>query len=273
MRQQNENEDAAPMRPPFTSKLFAPKIYDENKYPLNITRPLTENNSHKLPVASAAVDCPVKHNDLTEKENKENKSDIDEQPIVTKRMGRDSMCTTAQRILPTPAPRRNSLIPMRIISAVPKFSPPLFPLRPIQAEEVEEDSNWDGSKCLPKLTTQDSPKELKTAKELTVQQIVRHLSAKTGTFCLDVTIEVTIHQETDGPPDRPSLGGQKWDILPRLDGLSNFWRPTISTVAQWPEKGLLPWLDGIIDGPPRTWRSFRSTVRVGRFRHRLVKWA
>ncbi|KAF3655416.1 hypothetical protein FXO38_12357 [Capsicum annuum] len=178
MRQQNEKENAAPMRPPFTSKLFAPKIYDENKYPLNITRPLTENNSHKLPVAAAAVDCPVKHNDLTEKENKENKSDIDEQPIVTKRMGRDSMCTTAQRILPTPAPRRNSLIPMRTISAVPKFPPPFFPLRPIQSEEVEEDSNRDGSKCLPKLTAQDSPKELKTASKKLSSVLRRSLQKK-----------------------------------------------------------------------------------------------
>ncbi|KAF3649997.1 Kinesin-4 [Capsicum annuum] len=163
MRQQNEEEDAAPMRPPLASKLFAPKIYDENKYPLNITRPLTENNSHKLPVASATVDCPVKHNDLTEKENKENNPDIDEQPIVPKRMGRASMCTIAQRILPTPAPRRNSLIPMRTVSAVPKLPPPLFPLRPIQSEEVEEDGDDAGSKCLPEPTAQDSPKELKTA--------------------------------------------------------------------------------------------------------------
>ncbi|PHT75924.1 Transcription factor bHLH35 [Capsicum annuum] len=53
--------------------------------------------------------------------------------------------------------------------------------------------------------------------ELTVHQIIRHSSAKTRTLYLDVTVEVTIHQETDGPPDRPSLGGQKRDILPRLD--------------------------------------------------------
>ncbi|PHT86325.1 Gibberellin 20 oxidase 2 [Capsicum annuum] len=31
--------------------------------------------------------------------------------------------------------------------------------------------------------------------------IVRYMSAKTGTFCLNMTIEVMIHQETDGPPD------------------------------------------------------------------------
>ncbi|KAJ8527769.1 hypothetical protein K7X08_015220 [Anisodus acutangulus] len=181
MRQQNEEEDAAaPTRPPLSSKISALKTCDENKFPLNITRPLTENNSHKLSVASATVDCPLKRNDyLTEKENKKNNPDIDEQPVVVpKRMGRASMCPIAQRVLPTPVPRRNSLIPLRTVSAVPKLPPPLFPLRSIQSEETE-DSDGVGSKCLlTELTVQDSPKELKMANKKLSSVLRRSLQKK-----------------------------------------------------------------------------------------------
>lgn len=176
MRQQNEEEDA-PTRPPLATKISALKTCDENKFPLNITRPLTENNSHKLSAASATVDCHFKHNDLTEKENKENNPDIDEQPVVLKRMGRASMCPITHRILPTPAPRRNSLIPMRTLSAVPKLPPPLFPLRSIQSEELEDADGVD-SKCLPEPTLQDSPKELKTASKKLNSVLRRSLQKK-----------------------------------------------------------------------------------------------
>ncbi|KAK6774691.1 hypothetical protein RDI58_029930 [Solanum bulbocastanum] len=177
IRQQNEEEDAAPTRLPLSSKISALKTCDENKFPLNITRPLTENNSYKLSVPSATVDCPLKHNDLTEKENKENNPDIDEQPVVLKRLGRASMCPIAHRILPTPAPRRNSLIPIRTLSAVPKLPPPLFPLRSIQSEEMEDADGVD-SKCLPEPTPQDSPKELKTASKKLNSVLRRSLQKK-----------------------------------------------------------------------------------------------
>ncbi|CAN4097012.1 unnamed protein product [Withania somnifera] len=179
MRQQHEEEDAAPLRPPLASKISAQKTCDENKYPLNITRPLMENNSYKHSVVSATVDCPLKHNELSEKENKENNPDIDEQPVVPKRMGRASMCPIAHRILPTPAPRRNSLIPLplRTLSAVPKLPPPLFPLRSIQSEEME-DADGFGSKYLPEPTAQDSPKELKTASKKLSSVLRRSLQKK-----------------------------------------------------------------------------------------------
>lgn len=176
MRQQNE-EDAAPTRPPLASKISAQKTCDDNKFLLNITRPLTENTSHKLSVVSATVDCPLRHNDLTEKENKENNPYIDEQPVVPRRIGRASMCPIAHRILPTPAPRRNSLIPMRTLPAVPKLPPLLFPLRSIQSEEME-DANWVDSKCLPEPTPQDSPKELKTANKKLSSVLRRSLQKK-----------------------------------------------------------------------------------------------
>ncbi|KAF3643079.1 hypothetical protein FXO37_22179 [Capsicum annuum] len=83
-------------------------------------------------------------------------------------------------------------------------------------------------------------------RKLTVHQIIRHSGGRNRTFCLNLTIPLTVRQIFDGPPFWLSQDGQK--------------------------KGLLPWLDGTIDDPPRTWRSFRSTVRPGRFRHRLVKW-
>ncbi|KAK4727921.1 hypothetical protein R3W88_032838 [Solanum pinnatisectum] len=178
IRQQNEEEDATPTRLPLASKISALKTCDESKFPLNITRPLTENNSYKLSVPSATVDCPLKHNDLTEKENKENNPDIDEQPVVLKRLGRASMCPIAHRILPTPAPRRNSLIPIRILSAVPKLPPPLFPLRSIQSEEMMEDADGVDSKCLPEPTPQDSPKELKTASKKLNSVLRRSLQKK-----------------------------------------------------------------------------------------------
>uniref|UniRef100_M1AD89 Kinesin-like protein n=2 Tax=Solanum tuberosum TaxID=4113 RepID=M1AD89_SOLTU len=177
MRQQNEEEDAAPTRLPLASKISVLKTCDENKFPLNIPRPLTENNSYKLSVPSATVDCPLKHNDLTEKANKENNPDIDEQPVALKRLGRASMCPIAHRILPTPAPRRNSLIPIRTLSAVPKLPPPLFPLRSIQSEEMEDADGVD-SKCLPEPTSQDSPKELKTASKKLNSVLRRSLQKK-----------------------------------------------------------------------------------------------
>ncbi|MCD7473626.1 hypothetical protein HAX54_015684 [Datura stramonium] len=176
MRQQNE-EDAAPARPPLASKISAQKTCDDNKFPINITRPLTENNSHKLSVVSATVDCPLRHNDLTEKENKENNPYIDEQPVAPRRMGRASMCPIAHRILPTPAPRRNSLIPLRTLSAVPKLPPPFFPLRSIQSEEMEDADEVD-TKCLPEPTPQDSPKELKTASKKLSSVLRRSLQKK-----------------------------------------------------------------------------------------------
>ncbi|PHU00617.1 hypothetical protein BC332_30404 [Capsicum chinense] len=61
---------------------------------------------------------------------------------------------------------------------------------------------------------------------LMVHKIVCHLSDKTGTFYLYVTVEVTVRQETDGPPTWPSHDDLK--------------------------KESLPWIDGELDGPPGT---------------------
>ncbi|KAF3641918.1 hypothetical protein FXO37_22747 [Capsicum annuum] len=51
-----------------------------------------------------------------------------------------------------------------------------------------------------------------------VHQVVRHSSAKSRSFCLVMTVEVMVRQESDSPPDRPSLGVQEWAILFRPDG-------------------------------------------------------
>ncbi|PHT31984.1 hypothetical protein CQW23_28321 [Capsicum baccatum] len=53
---------------------------------------------------------------------------------------------------------------------------------------------------------------------LMVHKIVRHLSAKIGTFYLDVTVEVTVRQEIDGLPTRPSHDGLKKESLLGLTG-------------------------------------------------------
>ncbi|PHT59645.1 hypothetical protein CQW23_02008 [Capsicum baccatum] len=42
---------------------------------------------------------------------------------------------------------------------------------------------------------------------LTVHQVIHHSSAKSGSFCLVVMVEVTVHQESNSPPNHPSLGG------------------------------------------------------------------
>ncbi|XP_019235363.1 PREDICTED: kinesin-like protein KIN-14Q isoform X2 [Nicotiana attenuata] len=176
--QQNEEQEAAPTRPPFANKISAQKTCDENKYPpLNTTRPLTENNFHKLSMASATVDCPFKQNNLSEKENKENNPDIDEKLVVPKRTGRASMCPIANRILPKPAPRRNSLVPLRYVAPVTKFTPSLLPLRSIQAEETEDAEGVD-SNCLPEPTPQCSPKELKSVSKKLNSVLRRSLQKK-----------------------------------------------------------------------------------------------
>ncbi|XP_009778437.1 kinesin-like protein KIN-14Q isoform X2 [Nicotiana tabacum] len=176
--QPNEEQEAAPTRPPFANKISAQKTCDENKYPpLNTTRPLTENNFHKLSMASATVDCPFKQNGLIEKENKENNPDIDEQVAVLKRTGRASMCPIANRILPKPAPRRNSLVPLRYVAPVTKFPPSLLPLRSIQAEETEDAEGVD-SNCLPEPTPQCSPKELKSVSKKLNSVLRRSLQKK-----------------------------------------------------------------------------------------------
>ncbi|XP_075098363.1 kinesin-like protein KIN-14Q isoform X1 [Nicotiana tabacum] len=175
IEQQNEKQEAAPMRPPFANKISVQKTYDENKDPpINTTRPLTENNFHKLSMAPATVDCPFKQNNLTEKENN---PDIDEQVVVPKRSGRASMCPIANRILPAPAPRRNSLVPLRYVAPVTKFPPSLLPLRSIQAEETEDAEGVD-SKCLPEPTSQCSPKELKSVSKKLNSVLRRSLQKK-----------------------------------------------------------------------------------------------
>ncbi|KAA8524934.1 hypothetical protein F0562_011428 [Nyssa sinensis] len=157
MRQQQEEQNFAPMRPPLATKPFGiHKNLHEGKEQVNLTRPLTENNSYKL-ILSPPMDGFVKHSDPTEKENN---PDMAEQLLVPKQTGRASICTTAQRIPIAPAPRRNSLIPLPSAPGSAKFPHPLVPLPPIQADK--KDADGGEPKSLDEPTPWESPKEHKS---------------------------------------------------------------------------------------------------------------
>ncbi|XP_052179062.1 kinesin-like protein KIN-14Q [Diospyros lotus] len=159
MRQQQEDQNCAPARPPLASRPFGMhKNFNEGKEQLNQTRPLTDNNSYKLPSPPPTTDTVVKQNDPTEKENN---PELAEQPMMPKRTGRASLCPTVQKIPSSSAPRRNSLIPLPSAVNLAKITQPLVPLPPIQAN-MSEETDGDEAKSFPEPTPWDSPKDHKS---------------------------------------------------------------------------------------------------------------
>ncbi|GFY97654.1 di-glucose binding protein with Kinesin motor domain-containing protein [Actinidia rufa] len=168
-QQQQEEQNSALSRPPLSSRPLQ-KNFNEGKEQvvLNHTRPFAELNSYKLP----SPDGIVKHNDPTEKENN---PEMAEQPLPpAKRTGRVSLCPTLQRIPATPAPRRNSLIPLPSAPGLAKFPQPLLPLPPIQDDKKEERDGFEDKGFL-EPTPWDSPKEHKSGggKNIKVSSILR----------------------------------------------------------------------------------------------------
>ncbi|CAH2068556.1 unnamed protein product, partial [Thlaspi arvense] len=142
MRQLQEEQNSAVTRPPLATRpLGLNKNFNEGKEQVNHIRPLSENNTCKLPSTPP-------HNDPSEKENN---PDIAEQIFIPKRTGRASLC-----------PEHSHLF-----SSTACISDPL-PLPTILAGK-KEDTEGVEAKGFPEPTPlENSPKELKSGgKKLT----------------------------------------------------------------------------------------------------------
>ncbi|CAK9151811.1 unnamed protein product [Ilex paraguariensis] len=176
LRQQQEEPNSALVKPPFAARPFGiNKNFSEGKEQIDFTRPLTENNSCKPPMAPhPPVDGFDTYNDCAEKEN--NPKMAEQQPLLPKRTGRASLCPTAQRILAVPAPRRNSLIPLPI-SGTAKLPSSLLPLTPIQADMKADVSEVEAKGFL-EPTPWDSPKDRKSGTKKLSSILRRSLQKK-----------------------------------------------------------------------------------------------
>lgn len=118
------------------------------KDPINVIRPLSENNNNKPLPPSTTADNFLKHSSAVQKENKPEMGDEQQLP---RRTGRASICTTANRIPAVPAPRRNSLIPLPSTMTMAPLPP--MPLQlPIDSirEEIDEVVESKGLELTPR---------------------------------------------------------------------------------------------------------------------------
>ncbi|KAI8552295.1 hypothetical protein RHMOL_Rhmol06G0255500 [Rhododendron molle] len=172
MRQQQEEEqNSALSRPPLATRpLGVLKNLNEGKE-LTHNRPFSELNSYKLPPPPPPIEAICKHVDPMEKEN--NPKIADQPQVVPKRTGRASLCPIAQRVLPAPAPRRASLIPLPSAVGSTKFPQPFLHLPPIQANKKEETEIE--AKCYPEPMNWggNSPKEHKSGGKKLINSILR----------------------------------------------------------------------------------------------------
>ncbi|KAF7141639.1 hypothetical protein RHSIM_Rhsim06G0183600 [Rhododendron simsii] len=172
MRQQQEEEqNSALSRPPLANRpLGVLKNFNEGKE-LTHNRPFSELNSYKLPPPPPPIDAICKHVDPMEKEN--NPKIADQPLVVPKQTGRASLCPIAQRVLPAPAPRRASLIPLPSAVGSTKFPQPFLHLPPIQANKKEETEIE--AKCYPEPMNWggNSPKEHKSGGKKLINSILR----------------------------------------------------------------------------------------------------
>lgn len=175
MKHLEEEQNTAPMRPPLANRqLGSYKNINEtvssvlSKDQVNLPRPLSENNSWKLPMPLHPADGFLKHIDPTEKENI---LEMAEQTLP-KRTGRASICNMARRIPAPPAPRRSSLIPFPSAPSSATLPLPLLPIPPCQADKKEDTSGSEANN-LPEQTPSDSPKKLKIGGTKKLSSILR----------------------------------------------------------------------------------------------------
>ncbi|GAV78676.1 Kinesin domain-containing protein [Cephalotus follicularis] len=165
MKQQQEVQDTDAPRPPLANQLLGSnKNISERasnaliKEQANQTHPLSENNSTKPPIHLPPADGVVNYNNPAEKENNPEMAD---HLLLPKRTGRASICPLSGQIPVTPAPRRNSLMPLpskpspapRRNSLMPLFEPLLL-VPKLKAE--------DTFNCLPEQTPCFSPTGMKS---------------------------------------------------------------------------------------------------------------
>ncbi|XP_068654035.1 kinesin-like protein KIN-14Q isoform X2 [Aristolochia californica] len=126
--QQQEEQQTAITKPPLAMRQTGTRQVSDPpttsiKDLVNVIRPLTDYNSNKsqLPPISGLLKYKYVQ--------KENKPEVAEEPTMTRRPSRASICTTARRIQVTPVPqRRNSLIPLPSAATATPLHPPVRPM-------------------------------------------------------------------------------------------------------------------------------------------------
>lgn len=142
MKQEREELNCDPVRPPLTTKLIG----------VNNTQLKSKDQSNLTHLSDEFTFCPVPMGTYVRKNDsldKENNQMIAEQLRLPKQTGRLSV-GPVQKIPTTPAQRRHSLIPQPSLPANKSF----LPLTPIQAEDGGVEMS-----CLPEQIPCDSPKD------------------------------------------------------------------------------------------------------------------
>ncbi|XP_021732678.1 kinesin-like protein KIN-14Q isoform X3 [Chenopodium quinoa] len=139
MRQQFEDQNSAPNRPPLVAKTLGTlkNANDLTSDSPSLPRLFSDHNNHKTPSSFLLADSFLPE--------KENNPEIGELLMQPKKTGRASLCPTAQRIPVASNPRRNSLIPLPS-TPMTLDHPSTLPFPPPLENEKEERNEVD--KCL-----------------------------------------------------------------------------------------------------------------------------
>ena len=162
MKHQQEEQNAAPIRSPLGNRPLGTlkNVSDAlAKDQLNSIQPLFEKNGYKGQVGFRPMNEFVKYIDPTEKENN---PEMVEQSLLPKRSGRASICPMSRRLPAVSAPRRNSLIPFPSTPNTAQIPLQFLPLAPIPADEKDDSEDESEANCLPKQTSCDSPKVIRS---------------------------------------------------------------------------------------------------------------
>ncbi|XP_030439604.1 kinesin-like protein KIN-14Q isoform X4 [Syzygium oleosum] len=166
-------------RPPLASRQLGSiketTSFTISKDQTNLSQPLADDNSYEPALVLPASDGHAKYNDSMEKENIPL---VLGQPLLPKRTGRFSICTTARQVPVAPAPRRNSLIPLP--SAPSSTTPCPAPLLPLEECLPERNECEDGSEmnCLPEKIPCHSPKGIRSGGKKLSSALRRSLQKK-----------------------------------------------------------------------------------------------
>lgn len=165
MRQQFEDQNSAPMRPPLAAKTLGTlkNTNDLTSDSENLPRLLSDHNHRKTPSSYLLSESFLGGNEPLEKENNPETSGLLLQP---KRTGRASLCPTAQRIPIASNPRRNSLIPLPS-TPMTLHHPAMLPFSPLEDEkeeivEVENQYTLEPAVCSP-IASKSGVKKLNSA--------------------------------------------------------------------------------------------------------------
>ncbi|XP_030525354.2 kinesin-like protein KIN-14Q isoform X2 [Rhodamnia argentea] len=173
-----QEEQNLQTRPPLTScqpgSIKETASFTISKDQMNLSQPLADDYSYKPPLILPASDGHAKYNDSMEKENIPL---VLGQPLLPKRTGRFSICTTARQVHVAPAPRRNSLIPL---PSAPSSTPCQASLIPLQECLLEKNECEGGSEMsfLPEKIPCHSPKGVRSGGKKMSSALRRSLQKK-----------------------------------------------------------------------------------------------